>query len=266
MPATARPVPAVDATADATSESAPGARRRRGRPVRTAEPLPPLVIDDLDNDDRPQVKERVYQRLVRALSDHELVPGTHLKERDLAESMGVSKTPVREALVRMEKEGLVIISPYRGAVVRTLTRQDLREVYELRELLEGFCARRAAAATVDTDEQLLRANVRATAEALDAGSTERVGELLEEFDRILHRQAEGHRIGDLLAGLEAQLCLFGRMTFRAPGRLESSLEQHTQILRAITMRDGDLAEDACRRHVRSVYAELMEQLPVTSAD
>jgi len=224
--------------------------------------VPRLVIPDLDESDRPQIKEMVYQRLVRAVVDGELPPGTHLKERDLSISMGVSKTPIREALVRMEKERLVTTAPYRGAVVRAISRSDLREVYELRELLEGFCARRAAMTGAEQDEDEFRRNVHETRRALAEERAEDVAVLLEQFDHLLHRQARDHRIGALLVDLETQLHLFGRLTYRADGRMESSLTQHEEILRAITAHDPDHAEQACRRHVRSVYASLVDQFPV----
>jgi GntR family transcriptional regulator, rspAB operon transcriptional repressor len=221
--------------------------------------LPRLVITGLDAADRPQIKDLVYQRLVEAVVSHELPPGTHLKERDLEVSLGVSKTPIREALVRMEKERLVDISPYRGAVVRTLTKADLREVYDLRELLEGFCARRAAMVFTEEQEQKLRRNLRASREAVAADS-DTVPALLEEFDHILHEAAAGHRVGALLIDLEFQLQLFGRLASEAPGRPESSIEEHASILHAIVTRDPDGAEKLCRRHIRSVYADLMDQL------
>ncbi|WP_420112344.1 GntR family transcriptional regulator [Pseudactinotalea sp.] len=229
-------------------------------PAPSRTPLPDLRLAGLHDAERPQIKAMVYQRLVQAIVDHELPPGTHLRERDLAERMGVSKTPIREALVRMETEKLVSIAPYRGAVVRTISRTDLRELYELRELLEGFCARVAARSATDESEERMRANVRATQRAIDNGEVDQVAQLLEDFDTILHQHASGHRIEALLADLEAQLRLFGRLTFRAPGRQQASLAEHVAILQAVVMRDPEAAEQACRRHVRSVYAELTTQL------
>jgi GntR family transcriptional regulator, rspAB operon transcriptional repressor len=222
--------------------------------------LPTLSIEGLDAADRPQIKDLVYHRLVKAVVGHELPPGTHLKERDLAVSMGVSKTPIREALVRLEKERLVDIFPYRGAVVRTLTRADLRELYDLRELLEGFCARRAAMSFTEEQEGLLRRNLRISREALAAGAIDSLATLLEEFDTILHQAAAGHRVGAMLVDLESQLDLFGRLAGTAPGRPENSIRDHEAILHAIVTRDPDQAENLCRRHSRGVYADLIDQL------
>ncbi|HEY0187499.1 MAG TPA: GntR family transcriptional regulator [Cellulomonas sp.] len=207
-----------------------------------------------------QVKEVVYRRLVRAIVELELRPGQQLRERQLAEQMGVSKTPIREALVRLEKEGLVTVAPYRGAIVRGYTQGDVREIYELRELLEGWCARTAAMRMADGDESDLRGNVRESRQALDDGEPERLPALFDEFDRILARPAAGHRIGDLLVELTLHLERLGNLTVGVPGRLDASVRQHEAILHAITTRDPAGAEAACREHIRSVYADLVNEL------
>src|SRR5580693_8311181 len=91
-----------------------------------------------------QLKDSVYHRLREQIVSAELPPGYVLREAELAARFGVSKTPLREAFVRLEKDGFVAIPPYRSAVVGGYSRQDLREIYEVRELLEGLCAREAA--------------------------------------------------------------------------------------------------------------------------
>jgi len=208
-----------------------------------------------------QIKEVVYRRLVRAIVELRLRPGQQLRERQLAEQMGVSKTPIREALVRLEKEGLVTVAPYRGAIVRGYTHTDVREIYELRELLEGFCARRAAMQINDTDEAELRANVRRSRQLLDAGEADGLPALFDAFDRILYRQAAGHRIGALLAELELHLERLGNLTVGVPGRLDASVQQHEAIVLGIVKRDPAAAESACRDHIRSVFGDLISELP-----
>ena len=212
-------------------------------------------------DPRLQIKEVVYRRLVRAIVELRLRPGQQLRERQLSEQMGVSKTPIREALVRLEKEGLVTVAPYRGAIVRGYTHTDVREIYELRELLEGFCARRAAMQIDEADEAALRANVRRSRQLADVGSSDDLPALFDAFDRLLYRQAAGHRIGTLLAELELHLERLGNMTVGVPGRLDASVQQHGAIVHAIVKREPAEAEAACRAHIRSVFADLISELP-----
>lgn len=222
--------------------------------------LPP---PDAASDNHLQIKEMVYRRLVRAIVELELEPGQQLRERQLAEQMGVSKTPIREAIVRLEKEGLVTVAPYRGAIVRGYTHSDIREIYELRELLEGFCARRAAMQIGEADETDLRTNVRRSRLLLDRGEIEEIPGLFDDFDRILYRQAAGHRIGGLLVELDLHLERLGNLTVGVPGRLDASVRQHEEIVTAITKRDPGAAEAACREHIRSVFADLVNALPLS---
>lgn len=228
----------------------------------TGEPLPPSGAGDGAH---LQIKEVVYRRLVRAIVELRLEPGVQLRERQLAEQMGVSKTPIREALVRLEKEGLVTVTPYRSAIVRGYAHADIREIYELRELLEGFCARRAAMRISDADEAALRDNTRRSRGLLAGGTPDGIPALFDEFDRILYRQAAGHRIGGLLAELDLHLERLGNLTVGVPGRLDASIRQHEEIVTAIVKRDAVAAEAACREHIRSVFADLVNAIPDAAA-
>src|SRR5277367_2259226 len=98
-----------------------------------------------------QLKDAVYAQILEKILDGTLPAGYALRESELAAQFGVSKTPLRDALVRLQAEGLVSIPPYRSAVVVGYSQQDLREIYEVRELLEGACAREAAL-TISTDD------------------------------------------------------------------------------------------------------------------
>lgn len=243
------------------ADRSPNGSRKDRRRDDTLTSILPISKQEIDPDGHLQIKEVVYRRLVRAIVDLQLQPGQQLRERQLAERMNVSKTPIREVLVRLEKEGLVTVAPYRGAIVRGYTTADIREIYELRELLEGFCARRAAMQISDADEAELRGNVRRSRDLLDSGTLEELPALFDEFDRILYRQAAGHRIGKLLAEQELHLERLGNLTVEVPGRLDTSVQQHEAIVHAIVMRDAATAETACRDHIRSVYADLIKEMP-----
>src|SRR5437762_8309628 len=104
--------------------------------------------------DRRKVTDWVYEELKSAIVDLRLAPGDPLREATLADQLGVSKTPIREALTRLEQEGLVETTSFKGAVVSGYSSADLEEIYELRELLEGAAAR--AAATSASEETLDR--------------------------------------------------------------------------------------------------------------
>ena len=123
----------------------------------------------LDDGVHRQLKDTVYLQLRDDIVSGALPPGAVLREAELATRFGVSKTPLRDALVRLQKDRFVEIPPYRSAVVVGYSRDDLREIYELRELLEGACARQAAfRISADALADLSRI-VRASAECVPGG-------------------------------------------------------------------------------------------------
>ena len=102
------------------------------------------------------LREIVYEELKMQILRGTIVPGTRLMEVEMAEQMGVSRTPIREAIHKLEKEGLVVIEPRRGAYVSRVSMEDMLEILELRENLEGFAAYRAALNMTEEEKQELR--------------------------------------------------------------------------------------------------------------
>jgi DNA-binding GntR family transcriptional regulator len=213
--------------------------------------------------ERSQLKDQVYQELKQAIVDLRLEPGQPLREATLSAQLGVSKTPVREALVRLQEEGLVTIEPYRGATVSGYAYDDLVEIYELRELLEGACARSAAASMSAAAQADLQQIVKASAAALKSRKADRQGvltQLFDDFDECLLRQMANGRIRGLLENLRCHVVRIGRLTVDIPGRLEQSVAQHAEIAEAIRRHDADASEAAMRRHVRSVREDQLSAL------
>src|SRR5580704_12260285 len=147
------------------------------------------MTQGLDHGLHRQLKDAVYLQLRDDIISGVLPAGSVLREVELVARFGVSKTPLRDALVRLQKDGFVEIPPYRSAVVVGYSRTDLREIYELRELLEGACARQAAFHIgVDALAELSRI-VRDSAgcvrgeEVLPGREDELVG-LLDQFDLV----------------------------------------------------------------------------------
>ena len=151
--------------------------------------------------ERSQLKDQVYQELKQAIVDLRLEPGQPLREATLSAQLGVSKTPVREALVRLQEEGLVTIEPYRGATVSGYAHDDLVEIYELREILEGACARHAATSMTATHLAELQRIVKASQSALKARKADReavLAQLFDDFDECLLQDVVGIRLAACL--------------------------------------------------------------------
>jgi DNA-binding GntR family transcriptional regulator len=221
----------------------------------------------LDGPVHRQLKDTVYLQLLDDIVSDALPPGSILREAELAARFGVSKTPLRDALVRLQKDGFVTIPPYRSAVVAGYTRTDLREIYELRELLEGACARQAAE-NIGVDElaELTRI-VRQSADCLAggevrAGQQERLTELLDQFDQVMYAQSRNSRIDEMVGNIRNHVVRIGRLTTRIPGRLAKSVHEHQAIYDPIVQRQGAAAEQSMRRHIRSVMADQLATLAV----
>ncbi len=205
-----------------------------------------------------QLKDRVYEYLRRAIINGDYEVGAALREIDIASSLGVSKTPVREAFVRLQKDRFVNLIPYRGAIVAGYSRRDLREVYEVRELVEGRCAARAASSGNDDLCDQLRVNVKDTKAAIEAGEIAEVIRLFESFDRLIYSQSDNKWMNDIIHDLQGHQERIGRLTVDIPGRIQHSVSEHEKICTAIVRQDAAAAEKHMRAHVLSVMSDQLE--------
>lgn len=200
--------------------------------------------------------QSVYAALKRAILSGEFRPGEPLQEVRLASQFGASRTPVREALVRLEADGLLTITPRRGAVVRELTVRDFLEVNELRLILEPAAVRRAA---LTISEQVV-ADLQATLDSIERDApTETDFHALQALDRRSHAviaEASGNaRMAHLIQSLNDMMQIVRGQDMRRRHReMHDSL---AEILDALRRRDADAAESSLRRHI----AEFSGALP-----
>jgi len=196
-----------------------------------------------------------YRELKDAIVNLRLRPGEPLREAALAAMLGVSKTPVREALSWLERDGLVEMEVFKGAVVTGYSRRDLEEIYELRLLLEVTAARQAATFLEGETQRRLVSLSAASRHALDAGNTERLVQLIDEFDEILFDSLQNRRIRALIGNLRDHVKRIGHLSEQAPGRLDASVAEHERIIQAITDGDPKAAAHSMREHILSVQAQ-----------
>jgi len=208
--------------------------------------------------DRRKVTDWVYEEVRQAIIELRLQPGEPLREATMAEQLGVSKTPVREALARLEQEGLVETTSFKGAVVSGYSPTDLREIYELRELLEGAAVRSAAGSASDETLGRLATIVEESRDLRAKDDLEGLAALLGAFDLLIYEQVSNERIRALIENLKAHLARIGRLTEEIPGRVKASVEEHAAIGDAIAARDAEGAERAMRTHIRSVLSDQLE--------
>jgi DNA-binding GntR family transcriptional regulator len=216
---------------------------------------------------RRTMTDAVYEQLKAAIVELRIPPGAPLREAEIAQGLSVSKTPVREALGRLEQDGLVTLNSFRSATVTDYTARDLQEIYELREIIEVAAARAAAESMSEKGladlGRIASECVRLSAE--DSGAPELV-QLISEFDTVLFEEVTNRRIRAILDNLAAHLARIGRLTTEIPGRIDASVRQHAQIYEAIKRRDTENAERLLRDHIRSVRDDQLRALPAPGAE
>lgn len=207
------------------------------------------VTDEIqDSDARPLQGQGVYDRLCEDIRSGVLKPGARLLEVELAERLQVSRTPVREAIRRLEAEGLVDHQPRTGAVVRTLDYPEIMELYEMRTVLEGTAARLAARAASDVELQELRA---INAEMLDSDDPRARIRLNRQFHATLMAAARNRFLLKAHAAVEKTLLIIGKSNMELPERAREAVAEHQAVLDALAARDGIAAEVAMRAHMES---------------
>jgi DNA-binding GntR family transcriptional regulator len=196
--------------------------------------------------------ETVYEALKRDIRSGVLAPGAPLREEELGRSHRVSRTPVREALSRLETEGLAARRPRAGLVVATLTLDEIIDLYVLREALEGLAARLAAERRTELDLTRLEMVLRACERGVHAENTAREISLGEEFHFLIWRIAGNAPLQRAINDVYEVVQRFQPNTLTYPGRAAQSLAEHLELLEALRTRDPMAAERIAIEHVRHV--------------
>lgn len=212
------------------------------------------------------LRQQVLDTLRQAIIDGRLAPGGRLTERELTEMLGVSRTVVREALRSLEAEGLIQVIPNKGPVVRSLTRAEAEDLYEIRAVLEGLAARlfvrHASRQHVEELDQALNVVVA----AYDSGDATRVLETKNRFYDVLFAGAGSETLSSMLATLHARIWRWRALGLTHPGRsLDRSRESIAGLrtmVAAIRARDADAAERITREEAHRAAAEVMRLLGV----
>ena len=199
-----------------------------------------------------QLERRVYEQLRDEILSGALTTGTQLVEARIATDLGVSKTPVREALIRLQRDGLVEIEPYRGARVIEPAESDVREILELRILLECHITRDLANRRPPDVLDSLERTIEEGRQALQTGDDAHVHSALTEFSDVMAEASGNKRLGKALDDLRSVLLLIASTSLRRPGREARSLAEHERILAAIRAGDADEAAAATEAHIRSI--------------
>lgn len=210
--------------------------------------------------------ETAYQRLKEAIQNGSLPPGTRIREVEIAQRFEISRTPVREAIKRLESDGLISFVPRLGAVISKLDHQETMELYDIREILEGSAAGLAARHASEAEIAELEELVSTEPEVID--SSTQLADLNRLFHSALYRAAHNRFLERALLGLRDSMVLLGGTSLRVAGRNEVAHAEHQDIVAAIAERSPERAEQAARIHIRNAQRarlKLMRQQLMTGS-
>jgi len=210
--------------------------------------------------DKYSLQGRVFHKIREDILNGKYKTGDSIKEIVVSKELGVSRTPVREALKQLELEGLVISIPNKGAVVAGITEQDIMDIYIIRSLIEGLAARWAAAHI--TDEQLKRLEEIIELTEFYAGKhdVEHLHELDTQFHEIIYEASNSRPLKHILSDFHIYVQRARMESIAMPGRDLKSTQEHKAILKALKDRNPEEAERLTNQHVRNVTENMMKHL------
>jgi len=206
------------------------------------------------------LREVVAETLREAIVNGTLNPGERLMEIQLAEELGVSRTPVREAIRKLELEGFVIMIPRRGTYVADLSIKDINEVFEIRTALDILAAGLAVERiTEDELEQLERLLVE-IGKLIEGDDIDKIVEVDSQFHDVLYKASRNDRLVGIINNLREQITRFRSISIQYPGRMKVSIEEHRQLVEAIADRNTELAQQIAREHMENSEQTLLQEL------
>lgn len=203
----------------------------------------------IPEDDSPAPQgNSAYRQLLDEIRDGGLMPGDRLRETELATRLGVSRTPIREAIRQLEADGLVAHVPRIGASVRQLDYAEVMELYEMRAVLEGTAARLAARAASEVEMQEL---IVLNDQLAEAGNSPEAARLNRIFHATLLDAAKNRFLSRSMLSLQKALLILGPSQLSNTARSEEAVEEHRRIMVALAARDGAAAEVEMRAHIEA---------------
>lgn len=209
----------------------------------------------------PSLAERAFRVLESAIWRGEMKPGDRLYDYRLATELGISRSPVREALKRLEHCGLVRVVARRGTYVVEFTAEEMADLMEVREALEALAARRAALRLPAEEVQEMRAELQAIRGRAEEGGLTEYPREGRDFHQWVVEGAESPRLSSLMRGIAGQVRLLQFRSGADPVRAVAALKEHEEILEAIALRDGGLAEARMRAHIRAARDHILAGRP-----
>jgi DNA-binding GntR family transcriptional regulator len=207
------------------------------------------------------VREKVYEYLKASILSGHLNPGEKLTEEHLAKTLGVSRTPIREALHKLESEGLIKIRKKRGFIVSKDSNEEVEELFELRSILEGYTLRIISQSISEETLHRLKGFIQNAEEALRRKKIEDVFKYNTRFHDTLHELvAHKTRLHRLIVNMRKYVLRHRKETLRYPDGGRRAVEGHRKIVMALELKDPDLCERVMREHIKEAKEDALQSL------
>jgi DNA-binding GntR family transcriptional regulator len=213
--------------------------------------------NDRESQKPPDLKNWAYERIKRKVLNLEINAGDQLRIETLAEEMGISRTPIREALLRLESEGMVRAASRVGFFVQSITRRDLQELFELREILESYAAGKAAAEIKDQDIDRLRELQEQAAKAIELGKRLEFMHMEVEIHGLILKKASNERLAKMIDSISDLIQRERILSLKSDANIKESHQEHAQIVDALSKKDAALAGRAMRSHILAVKERIL---------
>lgn len=206
------------------------------------------------------LRDIVFNTLRKAILKGELSPGERLMEKQLAEKMGVSRTPIREAIRKLELEGLVVMVPRKGAEVAKITEQDIKDVLEVRASLESLAVKLACEKMKKDDiANLLHVNKQ----FIDAAKRMDVDKVIEhdvEFHDVIYHATKNEKLIQIINNLREQIYRFRVEYIRQMQDFSNLVKEHEEIVQSIIDREGQQAQEIASKHIENQEKAVIKRI------
>lgn len=209
------------------------------------------------------LRDIVFNTLRKAILKGELEPGERLMEKQLAEKMGVSRTPIREAIRKLELEGLVVMIPRKGAEVAMITEQDIKDVLEVRAALESLAVKLACLRMDKGNMNELLAINDAFMGAAKRKDVETVIKKDVEFHDVIYSATKNYKLTGMINNLQEQIYRFRVEYIRQLDDFTSLMEEHEEIVSAIVANESDKAQAIATKHIENQEEAVIRQITIT---
>ena len=212
-----------------------------------------MIVDN----NAKSLEESVYFALEKEILSGQHKRGDTLTENSLSTRLGVSRTPIRGALHKLCEEGLIEMTPNRGAVVIGVGREDLIDIYKIRMRLEGLASAEATVKISQDDVEALRESVELAEFYIKKQDAERLKELDSRFHNIIYKASGNRLLYKTLSELHRKIHVYRKRSLAVPERLIKSIEEHREILSAIERGDANEADRLTSAHIAAALENLL---------